>query len=150
MSSGHHQLDPALARKVVDRSLAALLRDVRVVTRYWVPLLGGTARDWSRPIVYIDGRFPDQLLVEGRLMHPHRYIVVHECVERVLMDELGLPYLGGAHTFATAAEQSAVEADGFSWNGYTVALRPYIALARTKPETMIIAPGLDMRPANAH
>lgn len=144
MTVSHKEADPALSRTDVDEAIRALWKRVRIVHRYWVPELGGTAKDWNRPTVYIDLRFPNRLEVDGKTMHPFRYLLVHECVERVCMDELRLPY-ALAHTFATAAERSTVEADGFSWAAYTAALREPIQMAKTKPADAERPPDLDTR-----
>lgn len=148
MTAGHKEADPALSRGEVDEAIRALWKRMRIVHTYWVPLLGGSGKDWNKPTVYIDLRFPNRLDVDGKTMHPFRYLLVHECVERVLMDELGLVY-ALAHTFATAAERSIVEADGFSWTSYTDALKPWIKQASEKPEGAKTPPDLDPRPGKA-
>jgi len=148
MSTGVKEIDPALSPTDLAAAIRALWNDTRIISAYWVPLLGGTARDWDRKTVYLDCRFPRQLDIGGKPVDIWRYVLIHECVERTLMDELGLPY-ALAHTFATAAERATVEADGHSWDGYTLALRPWIQLARTKPKDAQLAPGIDTRPMQA-
>lgn len=148
MSVGAKQVDPALSPTDLAAAIRTLWHDVRIDNRYWVPLLGGTARDWDKRTVYFDCRFSRYLDISGKRVDVWRYVLIHECVERTLMDELGLPY-AIAHTFATAAERSAVEADGHSWDDYTLALRPLIKLARTQPKGVKLAPGLDDRPMQA-
>lgn len=149
MTTGKSTSDPALSKQALDLAVRTLWRNVRIVRDYWVPLLGGSARNWQTPVVYFDVRFRNELLVGGRVMQPYRYVLIHECVERTMMDELHLPY-DVAHTFATAAERSAVEADGFSWPAYTAALQPILKLARTKPQSYDVPPDLDQRPYGAH
>ena len=148
MSTGIKEIDPALSQTDLTAAIRSLWRDVRIVASYWVPLLGGTARDWDKRTVYFDCRFPRHLSIGGKLVDVWRYVLIHECVERALMDDLGLPY-ALAHTFATTAERAAVEADGHSWNDYTLALRPWIKLARAQPKGVKLAPGLDDRPMRA-
>lgn len=148
MASGVKQIDPALSPTDLAAAIRALWRDVQIVNTYWVPLLGGTARDWDKRTVYFDCRFPRYLDIGHQRVDVWRYVLIHECVERTLMDELHLPY-GIAHTFATAAERSAVEADGYAWDAYTLALRPFIKLARTQPRDVVRAPGIDTRPMQA-
>jgi hypothetical protein len=148
MASGQKEIDPALSPADLAAAIRTLWHDVIVDNRWWVPELGGTARDWVRKTVYFDHRLPRKLVIGGKTMDVFRYLLIHECVERTLMDELGLPY-ALAHTFATGAERAAVEADGFSWNDYTLALRPWIKLARTKPKGVAMAPGIDDRPMRA-
>lgn len=144
MTVSHKEADPALSKTDVDAAIRALWKRVRIVHKYWVPELGGTAKDWSKPTVYIDLRFPNRLEVDGKTMHPFRYLLVHECVERICMDLLGMPY-PLAHTIATGAELAMVIADGFNSNSYTKALREPIRVAKTKPEGAERAPDLDTR-----
>lgn len=148
MSIGHKEADPALSKTDVDAAIRALWKRVRIVHKYWVPELGGSAKDWNKPTVYIDLRFPNRLDVDGKTMHPFRYLLVHECIERICMDLLGMPY-PLAHTFATAAELSLVEADGFNPDSYTKALREPIKTAKTKPADAERPPDLDMRTGKA-
>jgi hypothetical protein len=47
----------------------------------------------------------------------YRFLIVHEAVEKALLDELGLHYLH-AHQIALRIERAAVEAEGFAWRDY--------------------------------
>ncbi len=46
-----------------------------------------------------------------------RFLILHEEVEKTLIDQLGLHYLH-AHQIATRAEQAAVRAAGIDWRDY--------------------------------
>jgi hypothetical protein len=137
--------DKAISKTDMDEAIKALSERVRIDHQYWVPYLAGYSKDWSHPYVYINATFPDRLSVDGKVMHPWRYLLIHESVEKCLMDELNLPY-AIAHSFATAAECTAVLADGFSWDDYTKALRKPIAQARKDANGRPIPPNLDLRP----
>jgi hypothetical protein len=52
-------------------------------------------------------------------------LILHEAVEKTLMDHLGLRYLH-AHQIATRAEQAAVRAAGISWDAYDRFMRMYV------------------------
>jgi hypothetical protein len=147
MSTGHRKLpDAALSKPHIDQAIKTLLERVKVDNHYWVPYLGGYSKDWADgPEVYFDARFPDRLVVSGKTMQPYRYILIHECVEKSLMDELHLSY-DVAHDFATAAERSAVEADGFQWPAYCAAIKPYIAQAVKQPKGLDVPKDLDDSP----
>jgi hypothetical protein len=56
---------------------------------------------------------PLTMAYRGRHVNVTRYLVVHELVEKTLIDRLGLHYLH-AHQVAERAEESAVDADGIS------------------------------------
>lgn len=136
MCTGKHKIpDSALSKKHIDQSIKILLQKVRIVRDYWVPYLAGYSMEWMHdPIVFIDFRLPETLTTRsGRVIDITRYLVIHECVEKSLMHDLGLPY-ELAHNLATAAERTAVEADGFSWAEYTELLQPFIRSAVFKPK----------------
>lgn len=137
--------DKAISREDVDTAIKALAQRIRLDGSYWIPYLAGYSKDWSKPCVYINAGFPDNLAIGGKAMKPYRYLLIHESIEKCLMDELGLPY-AVAHTFATAAERTAVEADGFSWAEYTHALQKPIQSARTDALHRPVPPDLDERP----
>lgn len=137
--------DKAISRTDIDEAIKALASKIDINHQYWVPYLGGYSKDWNHPRVYINSTFPDRLSLDGKVMQPWRYLLIHETVEKCLMDELGLPYTV-AHTFATGAEKAAVEADGFSWDAYTKALRTPIKQARYDKGGKSIPPDLDKRP----
>ena len=50
-------------------------------------------------------------------MNTDRYLILHEEVEKTLIDQLKLHYLH-AHQIASRAEQAAVRAAGISWRDY--------------------------------
>ena len=147
MSTGHRRIpDSALSKAHIDEAISTLLKHVEIDHHHWVAYLGGYSKDWeNHPEVYFDARFPDSLKVGGKTMQPFRYILIHEAVEKSLIDELGLSY-DVSHDFATAAERSAVEADGFNWALYTAALRPYFGMATKKPDDLEAPSDIDLTP----
>jgi len=89
-------------------------------TAYVVPGLAGYSEDGKT--VYIDKRLPKKIELEnGKSMPAHKYLSVHERVEKGLIDSKGYKYQY-AHRLATGAERKAVEADGYSWDDY----QPYM------------------------
>jgi hypothetical protein len=146
MSTGDKVPDKAIDKAEIDEAIKMLMQHVDIDNEHWIPYLGGYSNDWdNNPEVYFDARFPDTLRVGGKEMKPYRYILIHECVEKCLMDELKLSYVI-AHTFATAAEKSAVEADGFNWDMYTMALKGPIKEVLKKPENLEAPKDLDISP----
>ena len=53
----------------------------------------------------------------GKRVATDRFLIVHEAVEKALLDELGLHYLH-AHQIALRIERASVEAAGYSWAEY--------------------------------
>ncbi len=145
MSTGDKTPDSALSKKNIDDTITSLIDSVKIDSTHWVPYLGGYSKNWAKPEVFFDARFPDTLKVDGKELIPQRYILIHECVEKCLMDELNMSY-EHAHDIATSAERSAVEADGFTWGRYTDALKPYINEAIKKPVNLEAPKDLDLSP----
>lgn len=147
MCTGKHLVDPAISKTHIDQSIKELLKKVTINREFWIPYLAGYSKDdWKdNPIVYMDCRLPKELVTTWYKIDITRYLLIHECVEKCLMDELGMPYIL-AHNLATAAEKTAVEADGHSWTVYTNSLTPYIREAEKQPEGKESPKALDKRP----
>ena len=68
---------------------------------------------------------PKSFLFRGRRIKTDRFLILHEAVEKTLMDHLGLRYLH-AHQIATRAEQAAVRAAGITWDAYDRFMRIHV------------------------
>ena len=62
---------------------------------------------------------------KGRKVDVDRYLIMHEEVEKTLIDQLGLHYLH-AHQIATRAEEAAVRAEGILWRDYDRFMQKYV------------------------
>jgi hypothetical protein len=60
---------------------------------------------------------PKSFEFQGKRIETDRFLIVHELIEKALLDELGLHYLH-AHQIALRTERAAVEAAGISWASY--------------------------------
>ena len=60
---------------------------------------------------------PKTMKYDGREIDTDRYLILHEEVEKTLIDQLNLHYLH-AHQIASRAEQAAVRAAGIRWRDY--------------------------------
>ncbi len=101
---------------MMDRALDAVMRRVKNFDRkHDIPYLAGYSRDGKT--IYIDRHMPPSFKFRGRTIETDRFLVLHEEVEKTLIDQLGLHYLH-AHQIATRAEQAAVRAAGVSWRAY--------------------------------
>ena len=93
---------------MMDRALDAVLRRVGKFDRsHDIPYLAGYSRDGKT--IYIDRHMPQSFKYRGRDIETDRFLILHEEVEKTLIDRLGLHYLH-AHQIATRAEQAAVRA----------------------------------------
>src|ERR1700722_17000743 len=95
---------------MMDRALDAICRRVKKFDRkHDVPYLAGYSLDGKT--IYIDRHMPASFKFKGRTINTDRFLILHEEVEKTLIDQLGLHYLH-AHQIATRAEQAAVRAAG--------------------------------------
>lgn len=109
---------------MLDRALDAILRRVKKLDRrHDVPYLAGYSQDGKT--IYIDRHLPTHFTWRGREIEVARYLILHEEVEKTLIDQLGLHYLH-AHQIATRAEEAAVRADRVSWRAYDRFMQRYV------------------------
>jgi hypothetical protein len=101
---------------MMEHALKAVVRRIRKLDRgHDIPYLAGYSRNGRT--IYIDRHMPKSFKFRGRRINTDQFLILHEAVEKALMDHLGLRYLH-AHQIATRAEQAAVRASGVSWRGY--------------------------------
>jgi hypothetical protein len=109
---------------MMDRALDEVMRRVKHFDRkHDIPYLAGYSLDGKT--IYIDRHMPKSFKFRGRTIETDRFLVLHEEVEKTLIDQLGLRYLH-AHQIATRAEQSAVRAAGISWRAYDRFMQKYV------------------------
>jgi hypothetical protein len=101
---------------MMDRALDAVVRRAKKLDRkHDIPYLAGYSRDGKT--IYIDRHMPKTMKYQGRDIDTDRYLILHEEVEKTLIDQLNLHYLH-AHQIASRAEQAAVRAAGIRWRDY--------------------------------
>ena len=101
---------------MMDRALDAICRRVKKLDRnHDIPYLAGYSLDGKT--IYIDRHMPQSFKFRGRKIDTDRFLILHEEVEKTLIDQLGLHYLH-AHQIATRAEEAAVRAAGITWRDY--------------------------------
>ena len=101
---------------MMERALDAVVRRVRKLDRkHDIPYLAGYSLDGKT--IYIDRHMPRAFKFRGRTVETDRFLILHEVVEKTLIDQLGLHYLH-AHQIATRAEEAAVRASGIKWRDY--------------------------------
>ena len=109
---------------MMDRALDAMVRRVKNLDRdHDIPYLAGYSRDGKT--IYIDRHMPPSFRYRGRDIDTDRFLILHEEVEKTLIDQLGLHYLH-AHQIATRAEQAAVRAAGIEWRAYDRFMQKYV------------------------
>jgi hypothetical protein len=132
----HHFCEPVAPHKklrmpewyvsslMMDRALDAVARRVKTFDRkHDIPYLAGYSRDGKT--IYIDRHMPRSFTFQRRTIETDRFLVLHEEVEKALIDQLGLHYLH-AHQIAMRAEQAAVRSAGISWRAYDKFMQKFV------------------------
>src|SRR5262245_11360890 len=128
---------------MMDRALDAVLRRVKKLDRsHDIPYLAGYSQDGKT--IYIDRHMPRSFRYRGRTIETDAFLVLHEEVEKTLIDQLGLHYLH-AHQIATRAEQAAVRAAGITWRDYDQFMQKYVKTIGDERLTKVPA-DLDLKP----
>jgi hypothetical protein len=135
--------DTYVSSLMLDRALDAIERRVKTIDRaHDIPYLAGYSVDGKT--IYIDRHLPRSFEYKGRAIPVDRYLLLHEEVEKTLIDQLDLHYQH-AHQIATRAEEAAVRADGVSWRAYDLFMQKYVKIAGDERLTKL--PGdLDLKP----
>ena len=128
---------------MMDRALDAVVRRAKKLDRrHDIPYLAGYSLDGK--IIYIDRHMPKSFKFRGRTIETDRFLILHEEVEKTLMDQLGLHYLH-AHQIATRAEEAAVLAAGLEWSAYDRFMQKFVK--RIGDERLTKVPkDLDLKP----
>lgn len=128
---------------MLDRALDAILRRVKKLDRkHDIPYLAGYSQDGKT--IYIDRHLPQSFTFRGRIVEVDRFLILHEEVEKTLIDQLGLHYLH-AHQIATRAEEAAVHAQRITWKAYDRFMQKYVK--RIGDERLAKVPDdLDLKP----
>jgi len=132
-----------ISNLMMDRALDAVVRRAKTIDRrHDIPYLAGYSRDGK--IIYIDRHMPKTMRYAGRDIDTDRYLILHEEVEKTLIDQLGLHYLH-AHQIASRAEQAAVRAAGIRWRDYDRFMQKYVKRIGDERLTKVPA-DLDLKP----
>jgi hypothetical protein len=124
-------------------AVRAIRRRVRIVNReYDIPYIAGYSVDGHT--VFIDRHLPRSFRWLLKTVRVEPFLLIHEIVEKALLDELRLHYLH-AHQFAVRAERDAVKAAGVSWWAYQRFMKQHER--QIEEETIVRVPGtLDLTP----
>jgi hypothetical protein len=132
-----------VSRLMLDRALDAVVRRVKTLDRkHDVPYLAGYSNDGKT--IYIDRHMPRTMKYRGREIDTDRFLILHEEVEKTLIDQLGLHYLH-AHQIALRAEEAAVRAAGVLWRDYDRFMQKYVKTIGDERLTKVPT-DLDLKP----
>jgi len=128
---------------MLDRALDAIVRRVKNLDRkHDIPYLAGYSQDGKT--IYIDRHMPSTMRIGGRDIDTDRFLILHEEVEKTLIDQLGLHYLH-AHQIATRAEEAAVRAAGVRWRDYDRFMQKHVKTIGDERLSKV-PPDLDLKP----
>lgn len=128
---------------MMDRALDAVMRRARKIDRkHDIPYLAGYSKDGET--IYIDRHMPKTMKYAGRNVDTDRYLILHEEVEKTLIDQLDLHYLH-AHQIASRAEQAAVRAAGIRWRDYDRFMQKHVKYIGDERLSKVPA-DLDLKP----
>ena len=132
-----------ISEMMLDRTIDAIYRRLPISRKYHVPYVAGYSTDGKR--IYIDKDLPSSFTdSDGETVPIDRYLLLHEAVEKSLIDTLGLHYQH-AHQIALRAEQAAVRADGVSWREYDRFMQSFIK-EMGEGHVTDLPPDLDLKP----
>jgi hypothetical protein len=135
--------DTYVSGLMLDRALDAIERRIKTIDRdHDIPYLAGYSLDGKT--IFIDRHLPRTFPHKGRAIAVDRYLLLHEEVEKTLIDQLALHYQH-AHQIATRAEEAAVRADGVSWRAYDRFMQQYVKEMGDERLTKLPA-NLDLKP----
>ena len=121
----------------------AIKRRVRIINRsYDIPYIAGYSVDGRT--VFIDRHLPKSFRWLTKIVRVDPLLLVHEIVEKALLDELRLHYLH-AHQIALRAERDAVRATGVPWLIYQRFMKKYESPIQEE-KLIRVPPQLDLTP----
>lgn len=133
-----------ISPKAIDKAIDVIDEQVDLDHTHDIPYCGGYSKDGRT--IYLDRNIPTSYKQkDGRTVDVTRYLKIHECIEKCLMDHLDLDY-ESAHAFATCCEMEALEADGVDEKQYNDFWDEYIPEEEDKSSYEDVPDDLDMRP----
>ena len=108
-----------ISDEILRTTLDNILEHVKVSREFDVPYVAGYSKNTPLTI-YIDRNMPEFFVnKEGKKIFTDKFLILHEAIEKTLIDMLGLHYQY-AHQIALRIERETVIASGISWNEYNI------------------------------
>jgi hypothetical protein len=134
--------DTLMSGAMLVKAVKEILIRVKLDRTWDIPYLAGYSRKGNT--IYIDRHLPRSFRTRGKEVEIDQFLILHEAVEKSLLDELGLVYQH-AHQIALRAEEEAVRAEGVSWHDYDRFMSQFIKEAGDERLSRI-PPDLDIKP----
>lgn len=147
MSIGHHfhraasasSLEAVITLASVKRELA---KPYQIDRKCDLPYLAGYSKDGKT--IYIDRHMPKTMKFKTREIDTDQFLILHERVEKALIDQLDFDYWK-AHRIATRAEEDAEDEVGVPFAVFQKFFKPFIK-ADDHEKLIIVPANLDMTP----
>lgn len=142
---GGHRPDWLISKAMMDRAVKSILERIHLERSYDIPYLAGYSLEGH--VIFIDRHMPKSFVYRRRRVRTDRFLIVHEAVEKSLIQLLGMHYLH-AHQIALHAEQAAVRAENIEWDAYDAFMQDYIKIIGDEsltrvPDTLDLTPYRD-------
>lgn len=137
-----HGPDTSVSGFILEQMLRTLLKRAKLDRKHDIPYLAGYNRDGK--IIYIDRELPCYFVARHQRIYTDRFLILHETVEKAMIDQLGLKYQH-AHQIALRTEEAAVRAYGIKWREYDGFMQRYIKEAADEKLTRLPV-DLDIKP----
>ncbi len=137
-----HRPEWLIGQTMMDHAVKAIRARAHLERGYDVPYLAGYSIDGHT--IFIDRHMPKSFIYRKRKVLTDRFLIVHEAVEKSLIQLLGMHYLH-AHQIALHAEQAAVRAEGITWEAYDAFMQDYIKVIGDEDLTRV-PDNLDLTP----
>lgn len=118
-----HWPEWVIGKAMMEKAMKSIVSRVHLERAYDIPYLAGYSLDGH--IIFIDRHMPKSFVYRSRRVFTDRFLIVHEAVEKSLIQLLGMHYLT-SHQIALHAEQAAVRAEGIKWDAYNEFMEEYI------------------------
>ncbi len=140
-----HRPEWLIGQKMMDHATKAIRARTHLERGYDIPYLAGYSLDGHT--IFIDRHMPKSFIFRRRKVLTDRFLIVHEAVEKSLIQLLGMHYLT-AHQIALHAEQAAVRAEGVTWEAYDDFMQEYIKVVGDEqlskvPDNLDLTPYVD-------
>jgi len=134
-----------IGKEMMEKAMRSIVARVRLERSYDIPYLAGYSLDGHT--IFIDRHMPKSFVYRGRRVFTDRFLIVHEAVEKSLIQLLGMHYLT-SHQIALHAEQAAVRAEGIQWDAYNEFMEKYIKVIGDEklskvPDNLDLTPYVD-------
>ena len=147
MSARHKHMhdvnDTLVSSAMLTKSVGEILKRIHLDRDHDIPYLAGYSVDRSKIFIdrHLERSFKDHT---GRTHDVDKFLILHEAVEKAMIDSWGLHYQH-AHQIALRAEEAAVRAAGILWHDYDKFMQQWIKEADTVKVSKV-PPDLDLTP----